>query len=113
VQTRDGGYLAVMNPFDVPVARKELPKLAMHLSKPFILRDHNLPGGGGGGGEVFQRLCAGGAETLLAKLRAHFTMDDDGRADHLGGHGGPTRTSSSRAPARPSPSHCSGPCPRQ
>jgi hypothetical protein len=39
VQTRDGGYLAAMNPFDVPVMRKKLPKLIMHLSKSFILRD--------------------------------------------------------------------------
>ncbi|KAL6844932.1 hypothetical protein ACP4OV_025591 [Aristida adscensionis] len=76
VQTRDGGYLAAVNPFDVPVARKELPKLTMHLSKPFILRGQKLAGGGGGGAEVFQRLCAGGAEVLCAKLGALVAMDD-------------------------------------
>ncbi|KAL6656456.1 hypothetical protein ACP70R_007282 [Stipagrostis hirtigluma subsp. patula] len=74
VQTRDGGYLAAMNPFDIPVARKEVPKLAMHLSKPFILRDQKLPGGGGA--EVFQRLCAGGTDALCAKLGALIAMDD-------------------------------------
>ncbi|KAG2645118.1 hypothetical protein PVAP13_2KG358900 [Panicum virgatum] len=74
VQTRDGGYLAAMNPFDIPVGRKELPKLAMQLSKPFILRDQKLPGGGA---EVFQRLCAGGSEALCAKLGALISMDDD------------------------------------
>ncbi|WVZ65802.1 hypothetical protein U9M48_015107 [Paspalum notatum var. saurae] len=73
VQTRDGGYLAAMNPFDVPVERKELPKLAMQLSKPFILRGQKLPGGGA---EVFQRLCAGGSEALCAKLGALISMDD-------------------------------------
>ncbi|KAG2636693.1 hypothetical protein PVAP13_2NG157500 [Panicum virgatum] len=73
VQTRDGGYLAAMNPFDIPVERKELPKLAMQLSKPFILRDQKLPGGGA---EVFQRLCAGGYEALCAKLCALISMDD-------------------------------------
>ncbi|XP_062194027.1 protein PLASTID MOVEMENT IMPAIRED 1 [Phragmites australis] len=73
VQTRDGGYLAAMNPFDIPVERKELPKLAMQLSKPFILRDQKLPAGGA---EVFQRLCAGGSEALCAKLGALIAMDD-------------------------------------
>ncbi|GJN34586.1 hypothetical protein PR202_gb23263 [Eleusine coracana subsp. coracana] len=76
VQTRDGGYLAAMNPFDVPVAKKELPKLAMHLSKPFILRDQRLPSGGA---EVFQCLCtagAGGSEALMSKLGALVAMDD-------------------------------------
>ncbi|CAN6205099.1 unnamed protein product [Urochloa humidicola] len=74
VQTRDGGYLAAMNPFDVPVERKDLPKLAMQLSKPLLLR---LPGGGGGA-EVFQRLCAGagGADALCARLAALAAMDD-------------------------------------
>ncbi|GJM99496.1 hypothetical protein PR202_ga16598 [Eleusine coracana subsp. coracana] len=72
VQTRDGGYLAAMNPFDVPVAKKELPKLAMHLSKPFILRDQRLPNGGA---EVFQRLCAG-SEALVSKLESLVAMDD-------------------------------------
>lgn len=68
VQTRDGGYLAATNPFDIPVARKELPKLAMLLSMPFILRPgQKLPGGGA---EVFQRLCAGGMDALCAKLGA-------------------------------------------
>ncbi|CAD6218211.1 unnamed protein product [Miscanthus lutarioriparius] len=73
VQTRDGGYLAATNPFDIPVERKELPKLAMQLSKPFLLRDQKLPGGGA---EVFQRLCAGGSEALCAKLAALISMDD-------------------------------------
>ncbi|KAF8700672.1 hypothetical protein HU200_034019 [Digitaria exilis] len=74
VQTRDGGYLAAMNPFDLPVERKELPKLAMQLSKPFILLDTKLPVTGGA--EVFQRLGAGGSDALFAKLGALIAMDD-------------------------------------
>ncbi|XP_006660954.2 protein PLASTID MOVEMENT IMPAIRED 1 [Oryza brachyantha] len=73
VQTRDGGYLTATNPFDIPVERKELPKLAMQLSKPFILQDQRLPGGGA---ELFQRLCAGGCETLFAKLAALIATDE-------------------------------------
>ncbi|CAL5086929.1 unnamed protein product [Urochloa decumbens] len=75
VQTRDGGYLAAMNPFDVPVLRKDLPKLAMQLSKPFLLLHQRLPGGGA---EVFQRLCAGagGSDALCARLAALVAMDD-------------------------------------
>ncbi|KAM2554972.1 hypothetical protein TB2_019052 [Malus domestica] len=37
VQTRDGGYLASINPFDTLVARKDTPKLSMQISKPFVL----------------------------------------------------------------------------
>ncbi|OQU89905.1 hypothetical protein SORBI_3002G291700 [Sorghum bicolor] len=73
VQTRDGGYLAATNPFDIPVERKELPKLAMQLSKPFLLRDQKLPGSGA---EVFQRLCGCGSEALCAKLGALISTDD-------------------------------------
>uniref|UniRef100_A0A0E0M4B5 C2 NT-type domain-containing protein n=1 Tax=Oryza punctata TaxID=4537 RepID=A0A0E0M4B5_ORYPU len=73
VQTRDGGYLTATNPFDIPVERKELPKLAMQLSKPFILRDQRLPGGGA---ELFQQLCAGGCETLFEKLAALIGTDE-------------------------------------
>ncbi|CAN6198852.1 unnamed protein product [Urochloa humidicola] len=77
VQTRDGGYLAAMNPFDIPVSRKDLPKLAMQLSKPFLLRgDHKLPGSGA---EVFQRLCAcaGGSDALCARLSLLASAMDD------------------------------------
>uniref|UniRef100_A0A0E0QUW0 C2 NT-type domain-containing protein n=1 Tax=Oryza rufipogon TaxID=4529 RepID=A0A0E0QUW0_ORYRU len=73
VQTRDGGYLAATNPFDIPVERKELPKLAMQLSKPVILRDQRLPGGGA---ELFQQLCAGGCEALFEKLAALVGTDE-------------------------------------
>ncbi|KAG8377227.1 hypothetical protein BUALT_Bualt08G0006400 [Buddleja alternifolia] len=38
VQTRNGGYLAAMNPLDNVVARKDTPKLAMQMSKPIIIQ---------------------------------------------------------------------------
>uniref|UniRef100_A0A0D9XGI8 C2 NT-type domain-containing protein n=1 Tax=Leersia perrieri TaxID=77586 RepID=A0A0D9XGI8_9ORYZ len=78
VQTRDGGYLAATNPFDIPVERKEQPKLAIQLSKPFILRgagENRLPGGGGA--DLFQRLCNGGCDAMVAKLAELIATDDD------------------------------------
>ncbi|XP_072970106.1 protein PLASTID MOVEMENT IMPAIRED 1 [Typha angustifolia] len=72
VQTRDGGYLAAMNPFDVEVARKQTPKLAMQLSKPFILGDQRLSGGL----ELFQKLASVGSEELSSKLNALIAMDE-------------------------------------
>ncbi|WOL05323.1 hypothetical protein Cni_G14051 [Canna indica] len=72
VQTRDGGYLCATNPFDTPVKRKETPKLAMQISKPFILGDQNLTSGF----EVFQRLAVAGSEELGAKLQSLTSMDE-------------------------------------
>ncbi|GJM99494.1 hypothetical protein PR202_ga16596 [Eleusine coracana subsp. coracana] len=115
VQTRDGGYLAAMNPFDVPVAKKELPKLAMHLSKPFILRDQRLPNGGA---EVFpapvRRVRSPRVKAGIARRHGRRRRQD-GRADRVRGHGvgdhqrAQAVTTSWRAPARPTPSQCSGP----
>ncbi|XP_042437396.1 protein PLASTID MOVEMENT IMPAIRED 1-like [Zingiber officinale] len=72
VQTRDGGYLAATNPFDAPVARKETPKLAMQISKPFILGDQNLTSGF----DLFQKLASIGVEELGAKLQSLTSMDE-------------------------------------
>lgn len=72
VQTRDGGYLASMNPFDVEVGKKDVPKLAMQISKPFIITDQNLTNGF----EFFQRLAAVGVEELGSKLINLASMDE-------------------------------------
>ncbi|RRT72169.1 hypothetical protein B296_00019136 [Ensete ventricosum] len=72
VQTRDGGYLSATNPFNVEVARKETPKLAMQISRPFILGEQRLTSGF----EVFQRLAAIGPEELGAKLQSLTSMDE-------------------------------------
>ncbi|CAL9131156.1 unnamed protein product [Musa acuminata var. zebrina] len=72
VQTRDGGYLSATNPFNVEVARKETPKLAMQISRPFILGEQRLTSGF----EVFQRLAAIGPDELGAKLQSLTSMDE-------------------------------------
>ncbi|KAJ3689192.1 hypothetical protein LUZ61_018356 [Rhynchospora tenuis] len=72
VQTRDGGYLASMNPFDVEVEKKDIPKLAMQISKPFIITEQNLTNGF----EFFQRLAAVGVEELGSKLFNLASMDE-------------------------------------
>ncbi|ONK79814.1 uncharacterized protein A4U43_C01F10340 [Asparagus officinalis] len=72
VQTRDGGYLTAMNPFDTKVSRKETPKLAMQVSRPFIINDQKL----GSGIEVFQKLAAVGTEGLSSKLDSLTAMDE-------------------------------------
>lgn len=72
VQTRDGGYLASMNPFDVEVGKKDVPKLAMQISKTFIITDQNLANNF----EFFQRLAAVGVEELGSKLYNQAAMDE-------------------------------------
>lgn len=72
VQTRDGGFLAATNPFDVEVARKDPPKLAMQLSKPFVLANQQTASGF----EVFQRLAAIGCDELSSKLSSLAAMDE-------------------------------------
>ncbi|XP_028786858.1 protein PLASTID MOVEMENT IMPAIRED 1 [Neltuma alba] len=67
VQTRDGGYLASMNPLDDAVARKDTPKLAMQMSKPFVLPWNQSSSGF----ELFQKL----ASMELDELSSHvFTL---------------------------------------
>eukprot|EP00262_Sarcandra_glabra_P002156 TRINITY_DN12414_c0_g1_i3.p1 TRINITY_DN12414_c0_g1~~TRINITY_DN12414_c0_g1_i3.p1 ORF type:complete len:798 (-),score=193.37 TRINITY_DN12414_c0_g1_i3:225-2618(-) len=72
VQTRDGGYLAAMNPFDTEVTRKETPKLAMQISKPLILPLQKSQTGF----EVFQRMAAIGIEKLSLRLLSAVAMDE-------------------------------------
>ncbi|PKA55049.1 hypothetical protein AXF42_Ash003686 [Apostasia shenzhenica] len=72
IQTKDGGFLASMNPLNTKVARKEIPKLAMQISRPFVLRDQKLASGL----EVFQRFAAVGLEDLCSRLEKMTDMDD-------------------------------------
>ncbi|KAL6953548.1 hypothetical protein U1Q18_045478 [Sarracenia purpurea var. burkii] len=71
VQTRDGGYLAAMNPLDTAVARKDTPKLAMQISKPFVLPSHKSTGF-----ELFQRMAAIGFEALSTEILSLMPMDE-------------------------------------
>ncbi|KAG0487684.1 hypothetical protein HPP92_009779 [Vanilla planifolia] len=72
VQTRDGGYLASMNPLETEIARRELPKLAMQISRPIVLTDKKSTTGC----ELFQKLAAKGLEELGAKLLTLTAMDE-------------------------------------
>nr|XP_010906853.1 protein PLASTID MOVEMENT IMPAIRED 1 [Elaeis guineensis] len=72
VQTRDGGYLASMNPFNVVVERKETPKLVMQISRPHILQHQKLASGF----EVFQILASMDLEEWSRKLFSLTAMDE-------------------------------------
>jgi hypothetical protein len=74
VQTRDGGFLVSMNPFDLPLANRDgPPKLAMQVSRPFV-----LPGGMAATGfDVLQKMAAaGGADEVRGKLASLGGMDN-------------------------------------
>ncbi|TKV95189.1 hypothetical protein SEVIR_9G345600v4 [Setaria viridis] len=74
VQTRDGGFLVSMNPFDLPLASRDgPPKLAMQVSRPFV-----LPGAMAATGfDVLQKMAAaGGADVVRGKLASLGGMDN-------------------------------------
>ncbi|KAI4347232.1 hypothetical protein L6164_008061 [Bauhinia variegata] len=72
VQTRDGGYLASMNPLDNLAARKDAPKLAMQMSKPFVLASHQSLTGF----ELFQKLAGIGFEGLSSQVLSLMPIDE-------------------------------------
>ncbi|KAK3157024.1 hypothetical protein QOZ80_2AG0115190 [Eleusine coracana subsp. coracana] len=74
VQTRDGGFLVSMNPFDVPLASRDgPPKLAMQVSRLFV-----LPGAMAATGfDVLHNMAAaGGADEVREKLASFGRMDN-------------------------------------
>ncbi|KAK6937869.1 NT-type C2 domain [Dillenia turbinata] len=72
VQTRNGGYLAAMNPLDTKMARKDAPKMAMQLSKPLILSSKKSISGF----ELFQSMAAIGLEELSSKILCSMPIDE-------------------------------------
>ncbi|RVX15781.1 Protein plastid movement impaired 1 [Vitis vinifera] len=72
VQTRDGGYLAAMNPLDTAVTRKDTPKLAMQLSKALVLTSHKSMNGF----ELFQKMAATGLEELSSEILSSMPLDE-------------------------------------
>lgn len=74
VQTRDGGFLAAMNPYDVQLSRKEMPKLAMQISKPLVLPLGDLSSVTGF--ELFQKLAGIGATELRSTIQTAAAMDE-------------------------------------
>lgn len=73
VQTRNGGFLAAMNPLNAVVLRKDIPKLAMQISKPFVLP--SIPSSMNGF-ELFQRMAAVGLEEFTSKLLSMMPMEE-------------------------------------
>lgn len=74
VQTRDGGFLVSMNPFDLPLASRDgPPKLAMQVSRPFV-----LPGAMAATGfDVLQKMAAaGGADEVRDRVASLGGMDN-------------------------------------
>ncbi|CAD6204326.1 unnamed protein product [Miscanthus lutarioriparius] len=74
VQTRDGGFLVSMNPFDLPLASRDAPpKLAMQVSRPFV-----LPGAMAATGfDVLQKMAAaGGADEVRDMVASLGGMDN-------------------------------------
>ncbi|KAL0854189.1 hypothetical protein Bca101_059341 [Brassica carinata] len=74
VQTRDGGYLVSMNPFDTVVMRKDTPKLVMQISKQIVV----LPEAGSATGfELFHRMAGSGSgKELDSKICSLMAMDE-------------------------------------
>ena len=72
VQTKDGGYLASMNPLDNVVARDDTPKLAMQMSKPFVLQSHESLSGLA----LFQKLAGVGLEELSSQVFSLMPIDE-------------------------------------
>ncbi|KAI3465478.1 hypothetical protein Pfo_022141 [Paulownia fortunei] len=70
VQTRNGGYLAAMNPLDTIVARRDTPKLAMQMSKPLVIQSNKT------GFELFQKMAAIGLEELTSEMLSLMPMDE-------------------------------------
>ncbi|KAK6160868.1 LOW QUALITY PROTEIN: hypothetical protein DH2020_004249 [Rehmannia glutinosa] len=70
VQTRNGGYLAAINPTDIKVARKDTPKLAMQMSKPLVIQSNKT------GFEMFQKLAAISIDELTSEMLSLMPIDE-------------------------------------
>ncbi|KAK9740232.1 hypothetical protein RND81_03G021000 [Saponaria officinalis] len=72
VQTRNGGFLAATNPLNVEIPRKETPKLAMQISKPFVISsDKSISGF-----ELFQRMASVGLDELSSQVLTLMSTDE-------------------------------------
>ena len=71
VQTRHGGYLAAMNPFNTTVKRRDTPKLVMQLSRPVVLPSLKSLSGV----ELFRMLAVTGVEQLSNEVSSSMPMD--------------------------------------
>ncbi|KAD7476999.1 hypothetical protein R6Q59_006931 [Mikania micrantha] len=71
IQTRNGGYLISLNPFDNLVAKKDTPKLTMQISRPMVLASTEPLTGT----EMFQQMAALGIEQLSSELLSLMPME--------------------------------------
>ncbi|KMT19232.1 hypothetical protein BVRB_1g014140 [Beta vulgaris subsp. vulgaris] len=72
VQIKNGGFLAATNPLNVEVSKIETPKLAMQISKPFVLTsDMSI-----NGFELFQRMAALGVEQLSSEVLTLMPIEE-------------------------------------
>ncbi|MED6209988.1 hypothetical protein PIB30_059846 [Stylosanthes scabra] len=67
-----GGYMASMNPLDSVVARNDSPKLAMQMSKPFVLQSHKSSTGL----ELFQKLVGNGIQDFSSEVFSLMPIDE-------------------------------------
>lgn len=74
VHTRDGGYLAAMNPLDTETSRKETPKLAMQISRPYVFPPNfeSLSGF-----ELFQTMASSGVDEVKSVINKTIMSIDD------------------------------------
>uniref|UniRef100_A0ACD5U559 Uncharacterized protein n=1 Tax=Avena sativa TaxID=4498 RepID=A0ACD5U559_AVESA len=74
VQTRDGGFLLSMNPYNVPLASRDVPPmLAMQLSRPFVLPSNMAATGF----DVLQKMAAaGGPNEVRDKVASLGCMEN-------------------------------------
>ncbi|XP_050214353.1 protein PLASTID MOVEMENT IMPAIRED 1 [Mercurialis annua] len=72
VQTRNGGYLAAMNPLNTIVAKKDPPTLAMQLSKPIVIPANKSQSGF----ELFQQMAAIGFEELSSEILSLMPVEE-------------------------------------
>ncbi|GER39275.1 plastid movement impaired1 [Striga asiatica] len=71
VQTRNGGYLLAANPLDASVARKDVPKLALQLSRPVV-----IPRSGEIEFELFREMARVGLEELTSRITALTPLEE-------------------------------------
>ncbi|XP_071703945.1 protein PLASTID MOVEMENT IMPAIRED 1-like [Rutidosis leptorrhynchoides] len=72
IQTRNGGYLVSLNPFDNLVGKKDTPKLAMQISRPMVLVSNETLTGT----EMFQRMAVLGFEELSNEILSLMPIEE-------------------------------------
>ncbi|KAK9073649.1 hypothetical protein SSX86_006243 [Deinandra increscens subsp. villosa] len=72
IQTRNGGYLVAMNPFDNLVGKKDTPKLTMQISRPVVLASNESLTGT----EMFQQMAALGFEQLSSEILSVMPVEE-------------------------------------